>query len=71
MPHVVLLGDSIFDNAAYVAGGLDVVRQLRQCLPRNWQASLRAVDAQKSASSSNEFHRMPATWSSASAAAMP
>jgi len=29
MNHIVLLGDSIFDNAAYVAGGPDVVRQLR------------------------------------------
>ena len=24
MKHVVLLGDSVFDNAAYVAGGPDV-----------------------------------------------
>jgi len=28
MRHVVLLGDSIFDNAAYVHGGPDVVAQL-------------------------------------------
>ena len=27
--HVVLLGDSVFDNAAYVAGAPDVVRQVR------------------------------------------
>lgn len=33
MSHVVLLGDSIFDNAAYVAGGPDVIRQLREMLP--------------------------------------
>jgi hypothetical protein len=44
MTHGVLLGDSIFDNAAYVAGGPEVVKQLRQCLPGNWQASLRAID---------------------------
>ena len=30
MKHIVLLGDSIFDNAAYVAGGPDVVKQLRE-----------------------------------------
>lgn len=41
--HVVLLGDSIFDNAAYVGGGPDVVAQLRQELP-DWQCSLLAVD---------------------------
>jgi len=44
MPHVVLLGDSIFDNAAYVPGGPDVVTQLRQTLPTGWQATLAAVD---------------------------
>jgi GDSL-like Lipase/Acylhydrolase family len=44
MNHVVLLGDSIFDNAAYVAGGPDVVAQLRHHLPPGWAASLRAVD---------------------------
>jgi lysophospholipase L1-like esterase len=42
--HVVLLGDSIFDNGAYVAGGPDVVTQLRPLLPPDWSATLRAVD---------------------------
>ena len=44
MPRVVLLGDSIFDNAAYVAGGPAVVQQLRAGLPVGWEAILRAVD---------------------------
>lgn len=45
MGHAILLGDSIFDNAAYVgAGDPDVVRQLQEQLPRGWQATLRAVD---------------------------
>lgn len=44
MPHVVLLGDSVFDNAAYVSGGPDVVSQFRTILPADWQASLLAVD---------------------------
>ena len=42
--HVVLLGDSIFDNAAYVAGAPDVVAQLRSALPGGWNATLLAVD---------------------------
>jgi lysophospholipase L1-like esterase len=42
--HIVLLGDSIFDNAAYVAGAPDVVRQLRQHLPDDAKATLLAVD---------------------------
>lgn len=44
MNHIVLLGDSIFDNKSYVRGGLDVVAHLRQQMPDNWQATLRAVD---------------------------
>jgi lysophospholipase L1-like esterase len=44
MTHIVLLGDSIFDNAAYVAGGPDVVRQLCEILPSGWRAILNARD---------------------------
>src|SRR6185436_5966678 len=44
MIHIVLLGDSIFDNAAYVAGGPDVVRQLREILPSGWRATVNALD---------------------------
>ena len=42
--HVVLLGDSIFDNGVYVPGGPDVVQQLRSELPSGWDATLLAVD---------------------------
>jgi hypothetical protein len=45
MPHVVLLGDSIFDNQSYVEPGEpDVIRQLRAHLPTDWEATLLAVD---------------------------
>ena len=44
MKHIVLLGDSIFDNAAYVKGGLDVIAHLRQQIPSEWKATLCAVD---------------------------
>ena len=44
MPHVVLLGDSIFDNAAYVGRGPDVVAQLAAALPAGWRSTLLAVD---------------------------
>jgi hypothetical protein len=43
MAHVVLLGDSIFDNSAYV-GGPDVVRQLQARLPAGSSANLAARD---------------------------
>ena len=44
MNHLVLLGDSVFDNAAYVYGGIDVIRHLHSQIPSGWQATLRAVD---------------------------
>ena len=44
MPHLVLLGDSVFDNAAYTDGAPDVVTQLRAQLPAGWRATLAAVD---------------------------
>lgn len=44
MKHIVLLGDSIFDNAAYVNSGPDVITQLRAKLPEGWKATLNAVD---------------------------
>jgi hypothetical protein len=44
MSHVILLGDSIFDNGAYVERGQpDVVQQVRARLPQG-RASLLAVD---------------------------
>lgn len=42
--HVVLLGDSIFDNAAYTGMEPDVLQHLRSILPAGWKASLLAVD---------------------------
>jgi lysophospholipase L1-like esterase len=44
VPDVVLLGDSVFDNAAYVGGGPDVLAHLRRLAPRGWGATLLAVD---------------------------
>ena len=44
MKHVVLLGDSIFDNAVYVPGKPAVIEQLRSKLLPNWKATLLAVD---------------------------
>jgi hypothetical protein len=44
VPHVVLLGDSVFDNGAYVAGGPDVIAHLRKTIPSGWRATLLAVD---------------------------
>jgi hypothetical protein len=58
--HVVLLGDSIFDNAAYVAGAPDVVRQVRQRLPSRSKATLAAVDGSKIGDVRRQLRRVPA-----------
>jgi hypothetical protein len=42
--HIVLLGDSVFDNKEYVHGAPDVVHHLRSMLPAGWRATLCAVD---------------------------
>jgi hypothetical protein len=44
MAHIVLLGDSIFDNGSYTDGGPDVIEQIRQLLPEGSLATLNAVD---------------------------
>lgn len=60
MNHVVLIGDSTFDNAAYVAGGPDVVRQLRDGLPPDWEATLNAVDGAVIADVAAQIALLPA-----------
>ena len=45
MKHIVLLGDSIFDNKnKCVEGGKDTITNLRERMPDDWKASLLAVD---------------------------
>ena len=61
MSHVVLLGDSIFDNAAYVtAGAPDVIRQVRQRLPHDSTAMLAAVDGSRIRDVREQLRRLPA-----------
>jgi hypothetical protein len=58
--HIVLIGDSVFDNGAYVAGGPDVVRQLREVMPAGWKASLNARDGAVVAEVAGQLGRLPA-----------
>jgi len=59
MAHVVLVGDSIFDNARYTEGGPDVIAQVRQLLPVGWQASLLAVDGSTTENIPAQVERLP------------
>jgi hypothetical protein len=57
--HLVLLGDSIFDNGAYTGGGPEVVSQLRDIVPPGWQATLLAVDGARTADVETQLRRLP------------
>ena len=59
MNHVVLLGDSIFDNATYVPGKPAVIDQLRKNLPAGWKATLLAVDGNVTADVQHQIRRLP------------
>src|SRR5688572_23771244 len=60
MKHIVLIGDSVFDNAAYVKGGLDVIAHLREQIPPGWKASLRAVDGSMAGDVQRQVTELPA-----------
>ena len=59
MPHLVLLGDSIFDNASYTGGKPDVIAQVRDILPSGWKASLLAVDGATTDGIPSQLARLP------------
>lgn len=59
MNHVVLLGDSIFDNASYVPGKPPVIEQLRSLLAGEWKATLLAIDGHVTMSVINQTVRLP------------
>lgn len=44
MTHIVLLGDSIFDNAPYVNVGEDVIHHMKRKTPSGWKVTLLAID---------------------------
>jgi hypothetical protein len=57
--HVVLLGDSIFDNASYTNGLPDVVTHLRGILPDGAEASLLAIDGSTTADLVDQLTNLP------------
>lgn len=59
--HIVLLGDSIFDNAAYTHGEPSVIDHLRAVLPSGWTATLCAADGAVTASIAAQLRSVPAS----------
>ncbi len=60
MSHVVLLGDSIFDNARYVPDRPAVIEQVRRGLPPGWKGTLVAVDGHTVEDVARQLPRVPA-----------
>ena len=59
MNEVVLLGDSIFDNAVYVGGGPDVCQQVSERLHEDWKATLLAIDGSMTRDVHEQLRRLP------------
>jgi hypothetical protein len=59
MTHLVFLGDSIFDNAAYVDKDHAFIDHLKGILLPSWQASLVAVDGHTSVTAMDQVKRIP------------
>jgi lysophospholipase L1-like esterase len=60
MPHIVLLGDSIFDNASYTNGKPDLFTQIKHRLDGKGKASLLAVDGATTRGIESQLARLPA-----------
>lgn len=59
--HIVLLGDSIFDNGAYVPGGEPAITQVRSRLSPRSKATLLAKDGATVAEVIGQLRQLPAT----------
>lgn len=57
--HIALLGDSIFDNAAYTGGEPDVITHLARLLGQDDRATLLAVDGAVAEELAEQCMRMP------------
>ena len=59
MGHIVILGDSVFDNASYVERGEAVLDKLESVLAPGWQVTLLARDGGVLADISRQIERLP------------
>jgi hypothetical protein len=60
MQHIVLLGDSIFDNASYVPVGKSVLQHFQTLLPEGSRVTLLAVDGDIVQSVFDQLEDLPA-----------
>ena len=57
--HLVLLGDSIFDNAVYVPNGPAVIDHVKNILPSEWRITLLARDGDVTSGVKSQLSRLP------------
>lgn len=57
--NICLIGDSIFDNDAYIPGEPGVVEQLRRAIPKAWSVHKVAVDGDCIEDIPNQLERVP------------
>lgn len=57
--HIVLIGDSIFDNSVYVPNGPSVTDHVQRLLPNGWNVTLTAVDGATVATVFDQLERIP------------
>jgi len=56
--HIVLCGDSIFDNGSYVRGEPDVAEQVREQLPDS-KVTLLAIDGNETKDVKDQLNNLP------------
>jgi hypothetical protein len=61
MKHLVLLGDSVFDNKTYVGSEPSVIEHLRNLIPTGWAATLCAVDGDTTTGIRRQVRTVPTT----------
>jgi lysophospholipase L1-like esterase len=59
MTHIVLLGDSIFDNAPYVQTGDAVIYHLKRRIPNTWKTTLLAIDGAVTREVQEQIQQVP------------
>ena len=63
MNHLILLGDSILDNASYTEGGPAVITHVQEQIPKDWQATLLAVDGSTTENVADQIREIPSNAS--------
>jgi hypothetical protein len=63
MNHLILLGDSILDNASYTEGGPAVITHVQEQIPKDWQATLLAVDGSTTEHVADQIQEIPSNAS--------